>query len=102
MSGQLTTDEEELVIDQLKTFGVMKFPKDFMNIGEKQFDWVYDNRPEWVEFTSKWETADGLFKFWYLYVKLRRSISTKEHDQSANGTNCTNEEKPYYTISLDE
>ena len=27
MTQQMTADEEELVIDQLKTFGVMKFPK---------------------------------------------------------------------------
>ena len=102
MTQQMTADEEELVIDQLKTFGIMKFPKDFMNIGEKRFDWVYENRPEWVEFTSKWETADGLFKFWYLYVKLRRSISTNSDDQSTDGKSKSSKEAPVYTISLDE
>ena len=96
------TDEEELVIEQLNTFGIMKFPPNFMDIGEKQFSWVYENRPEWVKFTEQCEKADGLFKFWYLYVKLRGSISTKDNDQSTDGSNSTDKDKPYYTIPLDE
>ena len=102
MTQQITADEEELVIDQLKTFGIMKFPKDFMNIGEKRFDWVYENRPEWVEFTSKWETAEVLFKFWYLYVKLRGSIQKKNNDKSSTGQSDSNEDEPVYTIPLDK
>ena len=94
--------DEEIVVEQLQTFGVMKFPKDFMDISEKRFDWVYENRPEWVEFTSQWEKADGLFKFWYLYVKLRRSISQKNDDQPPAGSCDASEDKPVYTIPLDK
>lgn len=90
------TDDEKLVAEQLETFGVMKFPPNFMDIGEKRFHWVFENRPEWVKFTKQWEKADGLFKFWYLYVKLRCSIDKKENE-SPEGTN-----KPVYTIQLDQ
>ena len=95
------TDEEELVLEQLNTFGMMKFPKDFMNIGEKRFDWVYENRTEWVRFTEKWETASGLFKFWYMYVKLRESIN-KKNDQPAAGASDKSADRPVYTVPLDK
>lgn len=93
-------DEEDLVEDQLITYGLLKFPDNFMNIGLKTFTWVYENRAEWVKFSEKWETATGLFQFWYLYVKLRGSL-IKSNDQSANGSdneNCG----PVYTVPLDE
>ena len=95
------TDEEEIVLEQLNTFGMMKFPKDFMNIGEKRFDWVYENRTEWVRFTEQWETASGLFKFWYMYVKLRESIN-KKNDQPTAGTSDTSADRPVYTVPLDK
>ena len=100
MTKEMT--DEDVVIEQLETFGIMRFPKDFMDIGEKSFEWVYENRPEWVEFTSQWEKADGLFKFWYLYVKLRRSISVKSDDQSAKGSSDASTDGPVYTIPLDK
>ena len=93
-------DEEQLVEDQLRTYGLIKFPPSFMNIGEKTFSWVYDNRAEWVKFSEKWETATGLFQFWYLYVKLRGSL-LKTHDQHTNG-NTDNNESPIYTVPVDE
>ena len=62
------------VLEQLSVYGLMKFPKDFMNVSEQTFKWVYENRPEWVNFSEKWESSTGLFQFWYLYVKLRASI----------------------------
>ena len=95
------TDEEEIVLEQLNTFGMMKFPKDFMNIGEKRFDWVYENRTEWVRFTEQWETASGLFKFWYMYVKLRESINKKD-DQPTAGASDTSADRPVYTVPLDK
>ena len=94
--------DEDVVIEQLETFGIMRFPKDFMDIGEKSFEWVYENRPEWVKFTEQWKTADGLFKFWYLYVKLRGSIQKKDNDKSSTGQSDSNEDEPVYTIPLDE
>ena len=94
--------DEILVKDQLEVYGLLKFPKDFMDIGEKTFSWVYENRPEWVKFTEEWETADGLFKAWYLYVKLRGSIQKKDNDQSADGSSDENKDRPVYTVSLDK
>lgn len=93
-------DEEDLVEDQLITYGLLKFPDNFMNIGLKTFTWVYENRAEWVKFSEKWETATGLFQFWYLYVKLRGSL-IKSNDQSANGSDNENG-GPVYTVPLDE
>ena len=94
-------DEEQLVEDQLRTYGLIKFPSEFMNIGEKTFSWVYANRKEWVKFSEKWETATGLFQFWYLYVKLRGSLLKNTDDKSTNrdkdGSNG-----PVYTIPVDE
>ena len=92
-------DEEQLVEDQLRTYGLLKFPEGFMNIGLKTFSWVYDNRAEWVKFSEKWETATGLFQFWYLYVKLRGTLL--KDDQPTDGNE--NESKgPVYTIPVDE
>lgn len=100
MTEEKTMDEEQLIEDQLRTYGLMKFPPEFMNIGLKTFSWVYENRAEWVKFSEKWETATGLFQFWYLYVKLRASL-IKSNDQSANGSDNENG-GPVYTVPLDE
>ena len=70
-----------------------------MNIGLKTFSWVYDNRAEWVKFSEKWETATGLFQFWYLYVKLRGTLL--KDDQPTDG-NENADENPVYTIPVDE
>ena len=101
MTDEKTTDEEQLVEDQLRTYGLMKFPENFMNIGLKTFSWVYANRAEWVKFSEAWETSTGLFKFWYLYVKLRASLLKKSNDQSTDGIDNSNE-GPVYTVPLDE
>ena len=90
-------DEEQLVEDQLRTYGLIKFPEGFMNIGLKTFSWVYDNRAEWVKFSEKWETATGLFQFWYLYVKLRGTLL--KDDQPSDGNENEND-SPVYTIPV--
>ena len=100
MTEEKTMDEEQLIEDQLRTYGLMKFPDNFMNIGLKTFSWVYENRAEWVKFSERWETATGLFQFWYLYVKLRASL-IKSNDQSSDGSDNENG-GPVYTIPLDE
>ena len=93
---------ENITLDQLRVYGLLKFPKDFMNIGEKTFVWVYENRTEWVKFSSKWETATGLFQAWYLYVKLRMSIDKNKDAESPNGKPSGDKSTPYYTISGDD
>ena len=101
MSKQTTDEEKQMVLEQLAVYGLMKFPKDFMNIAEKTFSWVYEHRAEWVKFSEAWEEATGLFKFWYLYVKLRASLLKKSDDQSTDGNENDNK-GPVYTIPLDE
>ena len=100
MTEEKTMDEEQLIEDQLRTYGLMKFPENFMNIGLKTFAWVYENRTEWVKFSEKWETATGLFQFWYLYVKLRASLINSD-DQSTDGSDNENG-GPVYTIPVAE
>ena len=94
------TSDKDLVEEQLRIYGLMKFPKDFMNISEQKFSWVYENRPAWVEFSEKWQSATGLFKFWYLYVKLRRSLL--KNDQPSDGSNNSDSDEPYYTVPVAE
>ena len=94
-----SVDEEQLIEEQLKVYGLMKFPPDFMNIGEKQFYWVFENRPEWVKFSENWKEATGLFKFWYLYVKLRGSL-LKNNDQPSERQCPSNSETPVYDLPM--
>ena len=101
MTDEKTFDEDVLLEEQLKMYGLMKFPDKFMNIGLKTFSWVYEHRAEWVKFSAAWEEATGLFKFWYLYVKLRASLLKKSDDQSTDrNENC--DKGQVYTIPLDE
>ena len=93
---------EFITRDQLRVYGLLKFPKDFMNIGEKTFGWVYDNRAEWVKFSSKWEKATGLFQAWYLYVKLRMSIDKTTDDKSPDGKQGGDTDVPHYTVPMDD
>ena len=93
---------EFITTEQMKVYGMLKFPKDFMDIGEKTFEHVYENRTEWVKFSSKWETATGVFQAWYLYVKLRMSIDKNKHDKSPDGKSNGDTDVPYYTISGDD
>ena len=97
--SKLSASELVEVEEQLRVYGMMKFPPDFMNIGKQPFSWVYDNRPEWVKFSENWKEATGLFKFWYLYVKLRGSIK-KTNDKSADGQTTDNSEVPVYTVPV--
>ena len=97
----MTEEKTQLIEDQLRTYGLMKFPDKFMNIGLKTFSWVYANRAAWVKFSEAWETSTGLFKFWYLYVKLRASLLKKSNDQSTDRNDNENE-GPVYTVPLDE
>ena len=88
--------------DQLKVYGLLKFPTDFMDIGEKTFDYVYENRSEWVEFSSKWEKATGIFQAWYLYVKLRMSIDKNTDDKPPDGQSSGDGDVPHYTLPVVE
>ena len=97
----MTEEKTQLIEDQLRTYGLMKFPDKFMNIGLKTFSWVYANRAEWVKFSEAWESSTGLFKFWYLYVKLRASLLKKSNDQSADRNDNEND-SPVYTVPVDE
>ena len=99
---KLTASELVEVEEQLRVYGMMKFPPDFMNIGKQPFTWVYENRPEWVKFSENWKEATGLFSFWYLYVKLRASIKKTTNDQSADGQTNKESDVPVYTIPVDD
>ena len=95
----MNAEETTMVEEQLRVYGLMKFPPDFMNISEKTFSWVYDNRAEWVKFSENWKEATGLFKFWYLYVKLRASLK-RTHAEPTDGQSSKKPEVPVYTIPV--
>ena len=77
---------EMITKDQLKVYGLLKFPKEFMDIGEKTFVYVYENR--------------GVFQAWYLYVKLRMSINKNRDDKSPDRKSNGDGSIPYYTVPV--
>lgn len=54
-----------------------RFPKGFMNIGEKSFEWVYLNKKEFVDFTlHDMCNPTGLFRDWKYYCE---KINKQDH-----------------------
>ena len=50
--------------------GETRWPKDFMDISNRTFSWVYENRKEFVEFTlEKMDNASGMFLQWQNYCQ---------------------------------
>lgn len=55
------------------------FPENFMCIGCKTFEWVFENRKEFVEFTvNEMNEPKGLFLKWQKYCKARRKIEREK------------------------
>lgn len=52
------------------------FPEGCFNIGGKTFDWVYQNKTEFVNFThTDMKKATGFFLIWKQYVADRISAT---------------------------
>ena len=50
------------------------FPEGFMCIGGKSFEWVYENRAEFVDFTiNEMENPTKMFLTWYNYCLFRQN-----------------------------
>ena len=50
------------------------WPEDFMDISEKTFLWVFENKKEFVDFTlNDMTNVTGLFKKWQKYCKKKIS-----------------------------
>ena len=47
------------------------FPKDFFDIGEKTFSWVYENRHEFRTYILEIQKATGLWKAFQEYVRMK-------------------------------
>ena len=47
------------------------FPKGFFDIGGKTFEWVFDNRKEFVEYIREITNATGLWKSFQDYILSR-------------------------------
>ena len=59
-----------------KMLSETQWPKGFMDIGEKTFAWVYENRKEFVDFTLTDMTKPrGIFEVWQNYC-----LSKTKHD----------------------
>ena len=54
------------------------WPKNFYDIGERPFWWVYKNKPEFVDFTeTEMKDASGLFLAWQNYCARRNKKNDK-------------------------
>ena len=40
-------------------------------IGNKSFEWVFQNKKEWVEYSRAWDNGTGFFEIWLDYVKRK-------------------------------
>ena len=50
----------------------MYFPKNFCNVGGKSFEWVFENKQEFVTHTLEdMRKPTGLFLEWYSYCRER-------------------------------
>jgi len=43
----------------------------------KTFNYIYVNRPKWVQFTLIWESAKGQYKRWLQYCRDRNKYEQK-------------------------
>ena len=70
----------------------MKFPKDFCDISERSFGWVYVNKQNFVEHTlNEMQNPTGLFKKWYDYCKARVKKTTEnKKDELITGIIASN------------
>ena len=60
----------------------MKFPKNFCNIGGKSFEWVFENKEEFVKHTlDDMQKPTGLFREWYNYCKERMKKSRENNKE---------------------
>ena len=56
----------------------MKFPKDFCDISDRSFGWVYINKQDFVDHTlNEMQNPTGLFKKWFDYCKARVKKTTE-------------------------
>lgn len=47
----------------------VRFPANFFDIGQKSFEWVFDNKKTFIQFTLKdMDNVSGFFKTWKDYV----------------------------------
>ena len=55
------------------------FPEGFMCVSNKTFEWVFENRKEFVDFSiTEMENPTGLFKKWVNYCKERLKVSNEK------------------------
>ena len=64
-----------------------RFPEGFQNIGNKTFEWVYDNKKDFVDFTLNEMTGcTGLFSQWQQYCQNKYKV---EHGTPGTFVNTT-------------
>ena len=61
-----------------------RFPEGFMNVGGKTFQWVLENKQEFVDFTiNEMNKPTGLFRQWKQYCM---KYSKKQNDGSSRAS----------------
>ena len=75
----------------------MKFPKDFCDISDRSFGWVYINKPDFVDHTlNEMQNPTGLFKKWFDYCKARVKKTTEnKKDELITGIIASNRIKTF-------
>ena len=62
------------------------FPKGYFNIGGRDFEWVYRNRKEYVDFTvNEMQKPTGLFRKWQEYCKKQIKLKHGHTGRPKNG-----------------
>ena len=52
----------------------MRFPKNFCDVGDRSFDWVFCNKKDFVRHTiNEMRRPTGLFLDWKNYCKMREA-----------------------------
>ena len=60
----------------------MKFPENFCDIGDKDFNWVFQNRQKFVQHTmNDMRKPTGLFKIWFEYCRDRMKKTVENNKE---------------------
>ena len=55
-----------------------QFPKNFFDIGEKTFEYVFQHKPDYVQFTiNEMKKCTGLFLEWQNYCKEKVKLNNE-------------------------
>ena len=67
-----------VIIIKMTSSSETQFPKNFFDIGEKSFEYVFQHKPDYVQFTiDEMKKCTGLFLEWQNYCKCKIKQTNK-------------------------